>query len=152
MSTEVQTRGNAVRIYPGHGPVLENGVEALRMYISHRQDREDQILAQLPASPIAPFSSRTSIIHAVLVTFPFFSSLSRSVFCSICEIRIEVTLSLSVVHESVVDRTLVITGTYSPLVLIHRRSLSWIILCRISDLVQLAAWHEDELVASGKRV
>lgn len=27
----------------------------------------------------APFSSRTSIIHAVLVTFPFFSSLSRSV-------------------------------------------------------------------------
>ncbi len=35
------------RIYPGHGPIVENPREAIEYYISHRQQRNDQILAAL---------------------------------------------------------------------------------------------------------
>jgi ribonuclease/clavin/mitogillin len=37
-----------IRIYPGHGPVLEDGLKALETYISHRAEREAQILSLLP--------------------------------------------------------------------------------------------------------
>ena len=35
------------RVYPGHGPVVEDGNRAISEYISHRQDREDQIIKAL---------------------------------------------------------------------------------------------------------
>lgn len=35
------------RIYPAHGPCIEDGPGKLREYIAHRQDRENQILAAL---------------------------------------------------------------------------------------------------------
>ncbi|XP_064597777.1 endoribonuclease LACTB2-like isoform X1 [Liolophura sinensis] len=34
-------------IYPGHGPVIENPIEVIQQYISHRQMREGQILGTL---------------------------------------------------------------------------------------------------------
>ena len=37
-------------IYPGHGPVVENPRETLEHYISHRQQRNEQILAALRQS------------------------------------------------------------------------------------------------------
>jgi ribonuclease/clavin/mitogillin len=37
-------------IYPGHGPVVENPREMLEHYISHRQQRSDQIIAALQQS------------------------------------------------------------------------------------------------------
>jgi glyoxylase-like metal-dependent hydrolase (beta-lactamase superfamily II) len=39
------------RIYPAHGPVIEDGVGKLREYIAHRGARERQILAALEAGP-----------------------------------------------------------------------------------------------------
>jgi glyoxylase-like metal-dependent hydrolase (beta-lactamase superfamily II) len=39
------------RIYPAHGPAIEDGVGKLREYIAHREDRERQILAALARGP-----------------------------------------------------------------------------------------------------
>ena len=32
-----------IKIYPGHGPVVENAVEMLEMYVTHRNMREKQV-------------------------------------------------------------------------------------------------------------
>jgi len=39
------------RIYPAHGPAIEDGVAKLREYIAHRHERERQILAALERGP-----------------------------------------------------------------------------------------------------
>jgi len=37
-------------IYPGHGPVVKNGVERIQQYIDHRNKRNNQILQALKTS------------------------------------------------------------------------------------------------------
>jgi ribonuclease/clavin/mitogillin len=39
------------RIGPGHGPLVEGGVDRLRQYLEHRQRREEEILRRLRMSP-----------------------------------------------------------------------------------------------------
>ncbi len=38
-------------IYPGHGPIIENGVALIDQYVSHRMERERQLLAALERQP-----------------------------------------------------------------------------------------------------
>ena len=46
-SLEVLKALNLRRIYPGHGPIIMNAPEKIDEYISHRQERENQILQVL---------------------------------------------------------------------------------------------------------
>ena len=39
------------RIYPGHGPVIENAAEKIAEYLNHRLERERQILDELTGGP-----------------------------------------------------------------------------------------------------
>lgn len=39
------------RLYPGHGPVIEDPQPVLDYYVSHRIDRENQVIAAMPGTP-----------------------------------------------------------------------------------------------------
>lgn len=56
------------KIYPGHGPVIEDPIEKIQYYIQHRQEREDQVLHCL-ASTSQPVSSM-DIVLSVYTTTP----------------------------------------------------------------------------------
>jgi glyoxylase-like metal-dependent hydrolase (beta-lactamase superfamily II) len=42
------------RVYPGHGPVIEDGPSKILEYIRHRQQREDQVVQVLKSSKSSP--------------------------------------------------------------------------------------------------
>lgn len=42
---------DVARIYPGHGPVVEDGPAKLEEYIAHRRDREQQVIDSLSGGP-----------------------------------------------------------------------------------------------------
>ncbi len=54
------------RIYPAHGPCIEDGPAKLREYIEHRLDRERQILAAIDAGD----RSVTEIVRRVYAAYP----------------------------------------------------------------------------------
>jgi len=54
------------RIYPAHGPVIEDGVAKLREYIAHRHERERQILAALERGP----AEVREIVKIVYAAYP----------------------------------------------------------------------------------
>ncbi len=55
------------RIYPAHGPCIEDGVAKLREYISHREQRERQILAAL-SDGVSRVKDIVQIIYAAYPT------------------------------------------------------------------------------------
>jgi len=50
------------RIYPAHGPVIEDGQAKLRQYIAHRGERERQIVAALERGP-APIATVVARVY-----------------------------------------------------------------------------------------
>lgn len=82
--TESSEASSKLRIYPGHGPVHEDGLKALETYITHRADREEQIISLLrsgvPSNSTAGVSDGTSdsqsgttirsIVRAIYAKYP----------------------------------------------------------------------------------
>jgi glyoxylase-like metal-dependent hydrolase (beta-lactamase superfamily II) len=54
------------RIYPAHGPLIEDGPAKIREYIAHRNDREREIIAALQRKPMAV----TEIVRIVYAAYP----------------------------------------------------------------------------------
>jgi glyoxylase-like metal-dependent hydrolase (beta-lactamase superfamily II) len=54
------------RIYPAHGPAIEDGVAKIREYIAHRHERERQILAVLEGGP----ATVIEIVEVVYAAYP----------------------------------------------------------------------------------
>ena len=46
-SLELLASYNPARVFPGHGGLVDDGASRIRMYIAHRNEREQQILAAL---------------------------------------------------------------------------------------------------------
>ncbi len=55
----------ATRLYPGHGPVVEEPDEVLRYYIEHRLEREQQVLAAIDAGDTQVPAMVARIYHDV---------------------------------------------------------------------------------------
>lgn len=55
-----------IRIYPAHGPAIEDGSGKIREYIAHRKQREAEILAQLGDTP----RSIGEIVAVVYAAYP----------------------------------------------------------------------------------
>ena len=53
----------AVKLYPGHGDVVKNGMEHLEQYIRHRQLREDQILEMLEEKSVVKLEEAVNKIY-----------------------------------------------------------------------------------------
>lgn len=54
------------RLYPAHGPCIEDGIEKIRSYIAHRIERENQILAALRAGD----NDIAAIVARVYAAYP----------------------------------------------------------------------------------
>jgi len=73
------------RIYPAHGPVVEDGVAKLREYIAHRHDRERQILEALADGPSEPMG----IVRRVYAAYPahLYGAAAQSVTQHLCKLE-----------------------------------------------------------------
>lgn len=57
------------RAYPGHGPVIDDGPAKIREYVSHRQEREDQIISTLRETNVLEGKAAWEPIELVRVIY-----------------------------------------------------------------------------------
>ncbi|KAH9967974.1 Metallo-hydrolase/oxidoreductase [Russula dissimulans] len=66
----LDTRDNFDTLYPGHGPVVPDGPQTIRMYIEHRLEREAQILALLRTDPPDGSWTTWAIVSGLYKSYP----------------------------------------------------------------------------------
>ncbi|MCP9257027.1 Beta-lactamase-like protein 2 [Dirofilaria immitis] len=64
-SLETLSKLNITRIYPGHGAVIEKGLEKIHEYITHRKNREDEILKILGNEALTSTMQITNLIYKI---------------------------------------------------------------------------------------
>ncbi len=52
--------GTSGRLYPGHGPVVDDGATKITQYIAHRQQREDEVMGLLRSRDVKPASAASA--------------------------------------------------------------------------------------------
>ncbi|KAH7107240.1 Metallo-hydrolase/oxidoreductase [Auriculariales sp. MPI-PUGE-AT-0066] len=58
------------RLYPGHGPVVEDGPKHVQTYIAHRQARENEILKVMQSNPEQTRWSVQDIVATIYKAYP----------------------------------------------------------------------------------
>ncbi|KAH9056675.1 Metallo-hydrolase/oxidoreductase [Lactarius vividus] len=61
---------NTTALYPGHGPVINDGAQTIRAYIDHRLERESQVLAVLSTTPPEGSWTTWTIVSRVYEGYP----------------------------------------------------------------------------------
>lgn len=64
-SLETLSKLNITRIYPGHGSVVEKGLEKIYEYIAHRKKRENDILKILENEAVISSMQITNLIYKI---------------------------------------------------------------------------------------
>ena len=68
-SLEILLEKQPTRIYPGHGPVIEDGVDRIKEYMKHRIQREEQILEVISKHKQST-GDNPSVSHIVSTLYP----------------------------------------------------------------------------------
>ncbi|KAJ1960171.1 hypothetical protein IWQ62_004327 [Dispira parvispora] len=103
-SLKVLRQLNCGRIYPGHGPVIEDGCSALEAYIRHRMDREEEIVHLLTSTPYVadleqrpitpsgtmPWTAR-DLVHVIYSKYPesLYDAAESSVLLHLAKLQTE---------------------------------------------------------------
>lgn len=76
------------RIYPGHGPIVEDAQATIQQYISHRNEREKQIVTVLSAQE---WMTATQIVNSIYKGYPesILSAAEKSVILHLEKLEIE---------------------------------------------------------------
>lgn len=74
-------------LYPGHGPVVSDGVAKLREYLEHREEREREVLAGLGGGPRTPLG----LVPEIYAAYPreVYPIAARSVLAHLLKLEAE---------------------------------------------------------------
>jgi glyoxylase-like metal-dependent hydrolase (beta-lactamase superfamily II) len=74
-------------LYPGHGPVVSDGVAKLREYLEHREEREREVLAGLAGGPRTP----QELVPEIYAAYPqeVYPIAARSVLAHLLKLEVE---------------------------------------------------------------
>ena len=91
-----------LRLYPGHGPVVEDGLAHVRMYISHREARENEILRVLGSKAEQPQWTVRDIVATIYSAYPqnLWAAAGHGIGLHLAKLEIEGRVTKSVEGDS----------------------------------------------------
>lgn len=77
---------NAELIYPGHGPLIKNGIERINEYIAHRTCRNEQIIETLKSSKQS-MTAQELVTKIYLVSFFQNNKIIQKFVLKLCNLK-----------------------------------------------------------------